>query len=155
MQFLATPNCFTSLSEKLVSIYCRNGYLVVNAPVQQSLIRSMTNSTRWQARQAKTQISLAIRTVWGEFSLSDWRGMASLASREAHNEDADQTECMHRLILVFAGRTGHYVGFAVLRFSYCEHQRNGCCFLGLQVNVLRHATLRIQSTFVIPTFLPW
>ena len=56
-------------------------------------------------RPAKTQISLGIRPVWSESSLSAWRNLGSLAILWAHSEDSDQTGRMPRLIWVFAGRT--------------------------------------------------
>ena len=54
---------------------------------------------------AKTQISLGIRPVWSESSLSAWRKLGSIATHEAHSEDSDQTGRMPRLIWVFAGCT--------------------------------------------------
>ena len=56
-------------------------------------------------RPAKTQISLGIRPVWSESSLSAWRKLGSLATYWAHSKDSDQTGQMPRLIWVFAGRT--------------------------------------------------
>ena len=56
-------------------------------------------------RPAKTQISLGIRPVWSESSLSAWRNLGSLVTHWAHIEDSDQTGRMTRLIWVFAGRT--------------------------------------------------
>ena len=56
-------------------------------------------------RPAKTQISLGIRSVWSESSLSAWRYPGSLATHWAHSEDSDQTGRMPRLIWVFTGRT--------------------------------------------------
>ena len=56
-------------------------------------------------RLAKTQISLDIRPVWSESSLSAGRKLRSLATHWAHSEDSDQTGRMPRLIRVFAGRT--------------------------------------------------
>ena len=53
----------------------------------------------------KTQISLGIRPVWSESSLSAWRNLESLRSHWAHSRDSDQTGQMPRLIWVFAGRT--------------------------------------------------
>ena len=53
-------------------------------------------------RPAKTQISLGIRPVWSESSLSAWRNIGSLSTHWAHSEDSDQTGRMPR---VFAGRT--------------------------------------------------
>ena len=35
-----------------------------------------------------------------------------------NSEDSDQTGRMHRLIWVFAGCTGHYVGFVMRWFIY-------------------------------------
>ena len=41
-------------------------------------------------RPAKTQISLGIRLVWPESSLSAWRKLRSLATHWVHSEDSDQ-----------------------------------------------------------------
>ena len=56
-------------------------------------------------RPAKTQISLSIRPVWSESSLSASRKLGSVATYWAHSEDSDQTGRMPRRIWVFAGRT--------------------------------------------------
>ena len=56
-------------------------------------------------RPAKTQISLGIRPVWSESSLSAWRKLGSLATDWAHSEDSDLTGRIPRLTWVFAGRT--------------------------------------------------
>ena len=66
-------------------------------------------------RQAKTQISLCIRPVWSESSLSAWRKFGALATLWAHSEDFDETGRMSRLIWVFAGRT---VGFVMSRLIF-------------------------------------
>ena len=66
---------------------------------------------------AQRRHSLGIRPVWSEFSLSTWRKFGSLATYWAHSKDSDQTGRMLRLIWVFAGRTGHFVGFVILRLS--------------------------------------
>ena len=39
---------------------------------------------------AKTQISLGIRPVWSESSLSAWRKLGSLAIHLVHSKDSDQ-----------------------------------------------------------------
>ena len=49
-------------------------------------------------RSAKTQISLGIRPVWSESSLSTWRKLGSLATHWMHSKDSDQTWRMPRLI---------------------------------------------------------
>ena len=69
-------------------------------------------------RPAKTQISLAIRPVWSESSLSTRRKLSSLATHRAHSKDSDQTGRMPRLIWVFAGRTCHFVGFVMRRLIF-------------------------------------
>ena len=65
----------------------------------------MTKPTKWHVRPGKTLISLDIRPVWSETSLSTWRKLGSLATHWAHSKDSDQTGRMPRLIWVFAGRT--------------------------------------------------
>ena len=62
-------------------------------------------TNKMSVRPAKTQISLGIRPVWSESSLSAWRKLGSLADHQAHSEDIDQTGRMPRLIWVLAGRT--------------------------------------------------
>ena len=52
-------------------------------------------------RPAKTQISLRIRPVWSESSLSAWISTEQLATHWAHSKDSDQTGRMLRLIWVF------------------------------------------------------
>ena len=61
---------------------------------------------------AKTQISLGIRPVWSESSLSAWRKLGSLANHWAHSIDSDQTGWMPRLIWVFAGCTVILLGLS-------------------------------------------
>ena len=65
--------------------------------------RDKTNKV--SVRLAKTQISLGIRPVWSESSLSAWRKLGPLATHWAHSENSDQTVRKPRLIWVFAGRT--------------------------------------------------
>ena len=65
----------------------------------------MTKPAMWPVRPAKTHISLGIRPVWSESSLSAWRKLGSLATHWAHSEDSDQTGRMPRLIWFFAGRS--------------------------------------------------
>ena len=78
----------------------------------------MTKPTKWHVRPVKTQISLGIRPVWSESSLSAWRKFGSLATHWAHSEDTDQTGRMPRLVWVFAGRSSHFVGFVMRRLIY-------------------------------------
>ena len=56
-------------------------------------------------RPAKTHISLGIRPVWSDSSLTAWRKLGPIATHWVDSEDSDQTGQMPRLIWVFAGRT--------------------------------------------------
>ena len=80
--------------------------------------RLVTKPTKWHVRPAKTQISLGIRPVWSDSSLSGWTKLGSLAIHWAHSEDSDPTGRMPRLIWVFAGRTCHFVGFVWRRLIF-------------------------------------
>ena len=51
----------------------------------------MTKPTKWHVSPAKTRISLNIRPVWPESSLSESSKLGSLATHWEHNEDSDQT----------------------------------------------------------------
>ena len=62
------------------------------------LSRLMTKPTKWHVHLVKTQISLGIRSVWSESSLSAWRKLGSLAILWVHSKDSDQTWQMPRLI---------------------------------------------------------
>ena len=81
--------------------------------LKEQMSHDMTKPTMW-LRPAKTQISLGIRPVWSESSLSAWRNVGSLATHWVHSEDSDQTGQMPRLIWVFAGRT-----LILLVLSWC------------------------------------
>ena len=78
----------------------------------------MTKPTKWYVRQLKTQISLGIRPVWSESSLSAWWKLGSLATQWTHSEDCDKTGRMPRLISVFAERTFCFVGFVMRRLIW-------------------------------------
>ena len=60
--------------------------------------RLVTKPTKWALRPAKTQISLGIRPVWSESSLSACRKLGSLATYWVHSENSGQTGRMPRLI---------------------------------------------------------
>ena len=80
--------------------------------------RCTTEPRKWPVHPAMTQISLGIRLVWSESSLSPWRDLGSLATHWAHSEDSDQTGRMSRLIWVLAGRTCDFVCFVTLWLNY-------------------------------------
>ena len=73
-------------------------------------------------RPAKTQISLGIRPVWLESSLcAQWVKVPGFL--HADSEDSNQTGRMSRLIIVFAGRTCHFVGFVMRWLISCFTSR--------------------------------
>ena len=81
-------------------------YLFISTSITITTLEPRHDKTNKIAvRLLKTQISLGIRPVWSESSLSAWRKLGSLATHWAHSEDSDQTGRMPRLIWVFAGRT--------------------------------------------------
>ena len=77
-------------------------------------------TNKMSVRQAKTQISLGIRPVWSESSLSAWRKLGSLATHSVYSEDSDQNGRMPRLIWVFAGHT-LIVGFVMSQLIFKSH----------------------------------
>ena len=97
---------------------------------KQSLFEPRHDKTiKMAVRPAKTRISLGIRPVWSESSLSAWRSIGSLATHWAHSEDSDQTGRMPRLIWVLAGRT--LIGFVMswlICSSCCKTRFVGGCY---------------------------
>ena len=81
--------------------------------------RLMTKPTKWPERPAMTQISLGIRPVWSESSLCTQQVAKDPRFLHTDSEDSDQTGQMPRLIWVFAGPEGHFVGLS-LGGSYIE-----------------------------------
>ena len=65
--------------------------------------RPMTKPAKWYVRPAKNQISLGIRQVWSEFSLSAWRNIGHLTTFWAHSEDSEQTANVIILVLSCGG----------------------------------------------------
>ena len=99
-------------------------------PTRFELRHDKTN--RMSVCSAKTEISLGIRPVWSDSSLSAWRKLVSSATHWAHSEDSDQTGRMPRLIRVFSRRRvillvlscrGSYVSFIVMSNSLERLQR--------------------------------
>ena len=85
--------CISFLNEKIVKLWI----CFIWAATRQN--------QKVSVRPAKTQISLGIRPVWSESSLSAWRNLGPLATHWVHSKDSDLTGRMPRLIWVFAGRT--------------------------------------------------
>ena len=109
-------------------------------------LTKMTWAAAWQnqqnvVRQAMTQISLGILSVWSESSLCDLWEAKDQNILQADSEGSDQTGWMPRLIWVFAGRTGHFIGFVVLQltstysFFFILHQDLLHCYNRLFLSV--------------------
>ena len=87
-------------------------------PGKRSMSWLMTKPTKWHVHPAKTRISLGIHPVWSVSSLCPLRIAKDLRLLRADSEDSDQTGRMPRLIWVFAGCTGHFVGFVMQGLKY-------------------------------------
>ena len=111
--------------------------------IKQHFSRLMTKTNNWHVRPAKTQISLGIRPVWSESSLSAWRKLVSLATQWAHSEDSDQSlRWAHRSFCWFCHEAAHLL---LLLCSWCKRvQRNGSntplsfCFIHLKLAMEFH-----------------
>ena len=91
---------YASMTQLLDREYCCYSWVRI---YQKAFEPRHDKTNKMTVRPAK--ISLGIRPVWSESSLSAWRKLGSLATHWAHSEDSDQTGWMPRLIWVFAGRT--------------------------------------------------
>ena len=89
-----------------------------NQMCAQRRLRSAWASTQSDQSPAKTLISLGIRPVCSESSLCAQWVAKDPRFLHADSEVSDQTGCMPRLIWVFAGRTGHFVGYVMRRLKY-------------------------------------
>ena len=100
------PVSFSIQSKNILSLFCYGiFYYGIVAEKTTTFEPPHDKTNKMTVRPAKTQISLGIRPVWSESSLSTRRKHGSLATHWAHSEDSDQTGRMPRLIWVFAGRT--------------------------------------------------
>ena len=93
------PNMLSSWNKDIIIIIITFSEFYSRSHNTYELPHDKTN--KMTVRPAKTQISLGIRPVWSESSLSVWRKLESLATHWAHSEDSDQTGRMPRLIWVF------------------------------------------------------
>ena len=108
--------------KKISSRWCQTFYACSFWPIRKNANEPPHDKiNKMNVRPTKSQISLGIRPVWSESSLSALRKLGSLATHWAHSEDTDQTGRMSRLIWVFAGRTWHFVGFVTRRLKYSLH----------------------------------
>ena len=78
----------------------------------------MTKPTKRYLHSLNTQISLGIHPVRSETSLCTQWVAKDPSFLRADSEDSDQTGRMPRLIWVFAGRTGKFVGFVTRPLNF-------------------------------------
>ena len=137
-RFLPNANCGEKNFESGAKQEGRSGFrkqdifFGLNCERTDNLSHDMTKPTKW-VHPAKTQVSLGIRPVWSESSLSVWRKFGSIATHWAHSQDSDQTGRMPMLIWVFAGRT-----LILLVLSFCGSN-------------LWNERLRLSEIFLIKT----
>ena len=97
--------------------------------------RLVTKPTKWHVHPVKTQISLGIRPVWSESSLSAWRKLGSLATRWAHSEDSDQPgrslRWAHSHFVGFVTRQLKDSGKAIMFLQWHSACRRKIAFFGL------------------------
>ena len=87
------------------------------APISMWNLSCSTKPTKWLP--SKTQISLGMRPVWSECSLSAWRKLGSLATHLAHSKDwsdwadaqADPSLCLAQVILLLLLYCGSLLKF--------------------------------------------
>ena len=121
----SVPACLSRPRIKLLSQTVHHCYMS----------RLMTKPTKWHVRPAKTQISLDIRPVWSEPSLSAWRKLGSLTSSYPLNAQprlwSDWADAQTDLSLGVAH--SHFVGFVMRRLIYrCSGTTSTTYVLGLQ-----------------------
>ena len=73
--------------------------------------------TKQPVHPAKTQISLGICPVWSESSRCTLRVAKDPILLHADIKDSDQTGRMPKLIWVFTGHIGHFVGFVMRQLN--------------------------------------
>ena len=84
--------------------------------------RRTTKPTKWHVRPAKTQISLGIRPIWSESSLSAWRNLGPLASHWAHSEDwSDCADAQTDLSLRWAHMSFYWFCHEVAQLSFPDY----------------------------------
>ena len=97
----------------------------------------MTKPAKWDVCPAKTQISLGIRPVWSESTLSAWRKLGSLATHWVHSKDSGQTgQVLGAVILLVLSWGGSNWG----------HLKNCCNFSKIQTNRFYHKLMRPKDT---------
>ena len=96
--------------------------LFKNLAFASRLSHSMTKPTKRHLHPAKTHISLGIRLVWSEPSLSAWRNRGSLAIHWVHSENSESL-LDAQVIFCFFHAAAQYYGWTQWKSSDHQHQR--------------------------------
>ena len=112
--------------------------LALSSHIRHNLSQSTTKPTEWPVLPVKTRIRLG--PVWSVFTVRMKKHWV-LGYPESASKDSDRTGKMPRLIWVFAGHTGQFVCFVVLRLNLSSTEchifsgnfRKCWCFLLLSI----------------------
>ena len=85
---------------KLIYISWKYITKIASTLIKEYMSYLMTKPTKWHVGPAKTKISLGVRPVWSESSLSAWRKLWSVATHSVHSEDSDPTGCTFTLLVL-------------------------------------------------------
>ena len=72
--------------------FCKRMSICFAISVEETFEPPYDKTNYMAVRLAKTQISLGIRPVWSEFSLSAWRKVGTLATHWTHSEGSEMSE---------------------------------------------------------------
>ena len=119
-------------------------------------VTKMIWASSWQNQQSdcapsEDQISLGIRPVWSESSLSAWRNLGSLATHQAHSKDwSDCADAQADLSLRWVH--SHFVGFVMSQLKwFCTFKCILLCFAAKLMITPRLLTDDICNSKVVST----
>ena len=94
--YLILARCIADFTSKYKTVPYRYFARYSHSAIQWCKYEPRHDKTnKMSVRPAKTQISLGIRPVWSESSLSAWRKLWSLATHWAHSEDPESSLGTH------------------------------------------------------------
>ena len=126
-------------------IFCQNELC---CPCMPPLSQTTTKAAKWHVHPGKTQFSLGICPDWSVSSMYALWVAKGPTFPQADSEDSDQTRGMSRLILVFTGRTGHFVGFVMLRLTCLPFMLySSCMTLNWKNNILANTQFLLTEVF--------
>ena len=118
------------------------------------LSHRVTKPTKWHVPSVKTQISLGIRPVWSESSLSAQWVAKDPSFPHADSEDSDQTGHRHmpRLIWVLAGRTATLL--VLSRGGSNVEKKIAICWYVTPNPIIKNSNIEINGTNKKVIFIP-